>query len=110
MAVIERTGLPEPVIRKKTVPVPALGADVVCTGLLLSDLLRLGTRGTGDRDYKHVCETLAVAVLAADGLPLWTARQWEMWGGTHTADVMMLYGEINQLCGVAEQGEAAKND
>lgn len=110
MAVLSRGAVPEPVLRKQTVDVPALGGEVVLTALMLGQLLALGRKGAGDEDFQHICATLAIGVLADDGKPLWTAAQWEKWGGSHPAEALDLFRQIDALSGSASApAEDAKN-
>lgn len=111
MALLKRGNVTGPTLRKETVPVPSLGGDVVVRGLMLSE--RLGLRekaqaakeaGGGDR---FVAELLACSVVDADGHPLFTAEQWDIWAADHPAEFGALIDKSMELGGL--DGAAAKN-
>lgn len=114
MTVLERGSVPEPVLRKEAVPVESLGGDVVVRGLELTELLMLSGIQRALReplegeteDAAHaragaqiVAKTLHVAVLMADGKPLWSEAQWNVHGAKHLHEAMGLYNKVNQLSG-----------
>lgn len=106
MAAIKRAQLPPPSFPKKMVAVEALGGEVVVWGLGLADKLRFAT-WDGPR-FAQMCEALAVAVRDADGVPLWTAEQWDAWGSKHVTEALRLFGVIEELSGLTE-AQAEKN-
>ena len=120
MAVIKRGEVPAPTLAKQTVDMPTLGGDVVVRGLLLTERLALvaGMAHTPADDdatpasrtalYAVMPTLLAQAVVDADGLPLWTADEWQVFGSAHEAKAIELFNTAWRLSGFA-QAEQAKN-
>lgn len=123
MAILDRNQVKSPVLRKQTVNVPALGAEVVVRGLLLSEVLekqhvndvakvprdgeteeRARSRAGG-----HIVSfTLARTVTLADGEPLWTEAEWDVFGAEHPGDVLELFRVAESLNG-RNKKDIAKN-
>jgi hypothetical protein len=104
MALIKRDSLTPPTRRSEAVPVPALGGDVLVRRLSLVELNE--TRGEVG-GIAFVARLLAVAVVDADGLPLWDAEQWALWGRDHDGDFSSLSEAVLRLNG--GDAESAKN-
>lgn len=114
MALIQRDQVQPPVLRKQTVPVPGLGGDVIVQGLLLSeimesrhvnDMAKVPLEGESEDHARAraggrlVAFTLAKTVVLADGKPLFTEDQWEVFGAEHPGDVLELYNVASSLNG-----------
>ena len=99
---LSRDQITAPVLRKEAVPVASLGGEVIVRGLLLSERLGLlsGTDEEGGARYAHVCQVLAVAVLAVDSLPVFTRDQWEEFGASHMSDAIDLFVHVQRLSGL----------
>jgi hypothetical protein len=123
MALLERDQVKSPVLRKQTVPVPALGGDVIVRGLLLSELLekkhvnasaKLPQEGETEERARAraggqvVAFTLARAVTLGDDKPLYTEAEWEVFGAAHPGEVLDLFSVSESLNG-RNKKEVAKN-
>jgi hypothetical protein len=118
MALLQRADVRAPVLPKETVPVPALGGDVVVRGLLLSQRLALHAYnarqsqpqpGETDADARAragaqlVAHTLAQCVCAADDQPLYTTAEWEAFGSAHPAAALDLFYLARRLNGMDDE-------
>lgn len=123
MTLLSRDQVKEPTLPKETVACPALGGDVVVVGLMLSQRIAMvGLRNALGRPQpgeppemaasrvggRLLAETLARCVHLADGTPVYTAEQWEVWGSQNTLAAMDLFTVCERLNGMAE-GAIAKN-
>lgn len=110
MAAIKRSAIKPPVLPREAVKVAALGGEVIVRGLLLRERLSLlGTlrdKAEGAVDFAHVCEVLATCVLADDNKPIYTAADWEAFGGMHMGEALELFAKCQALSGL--DGEAVK--
>jgi hypothetical protein len=77
------------------VTVPGLG-DVEVRGLRLSAIMPLMQGGLVGGDTRLV----AAAVVADDGLPLWTPEEWDVWAGAHIAAWTELGRVVARVCGL----------
>ncbi len=121
MALLKRTEVKTPTLRKETVTVAALGGDVVVRGLLLSELIELRQlvqaqktpavgetpeQAAGRAGAKACAVTLAKTVCLADGEPLYSVHEWEVFGAQHPGEAIDLFGVSQRLSGqVAEAVE-----
>lgn len=125
MPVIHRAHVAEPTLAKQTVEVEALGGEVVVRGLLLVERLAVTSRlvalrqkapkpteppaeQAGPYDPQHDINTvipmlLAIAVVDAEGEPLWTESQWQAFGGRHQAQALALFNVAWDLAGLNEK-------
>lgn len=123
MALIERSQVKSPVLRKQTVTVPALGGDVIVRGLLLSELMqkrqvndtaKVPQEGESEDRARSraggqvVSFTLARTVTLADGQPLYSEAEWDVFGADHPGDVLDLFKVAESLNGL-NQKEVEKN-
>jgi len=125
MAVVQRGSVAEPTLPKQTVEVEALGGEVVVRGLLLVERLamnnKLATMRAATRDRAAgapydpeqdlniaIPMLLALCVLDADGVPLWSEQQWQVFGGQHQNQALALFNVAWDLSGLNE-GAQAKN-
>jgi hypothetical protein len=133
MAIIKREDVAAPAdLKRETVPVPALGGDVVITELSLEDRLEFdkhlreastveATPGASPPSarakpktekvsrrsvYVHVPQLLAMTVLADDDAPLFTIEQWRAFGARNKSVAIQLFNVSMALSGL---GDAAKN-
>lgn len=114
MAVLKRGDIAPPVTPKETMEVPALGGEVVVRGLLLSErmavqkqIVSLRRAEADDTGTVHAIlpVMLALCVLDADGLPLWTQDQWQAFGGTHADQAVTLFNSAWRLSGFDAEAE-----
>lgn len=117
MAVIKRSAIAAPTLPKETVAVAPLGGDVVVRGLLLTErmavqrqLVELRKKELTDTGAVHAIlpVMLALCVLDAEGLPLFTQDQWQAFGATHTDTAVELFNTAWRLSGFA-QADDTKN-
>lgn len=119
MAVIKRANVEAPTLPKETVDVAALDGEVVVRGLLLTERLAVEARIVALRSAPHVDGAapdvnailpvvLAICVLDADDLPLWTEQQWQVFGIKHQGQALALFNVAWRLSGFA-QAQDAKN-
>ncbi len=120
---LERNQIKPPVLQKQSVQVDALGGEVVVRGLLLSERLELSAlnghvsqpkAGEGDDQARArggavmVAHTLARTVLLADGLPAYTAQEWDEFGATHPDAVLELF-KVSRRMGGQDLEDVEKN-
>lgn len=119
MAVVKKAGIASPVLPKQSVEVEVLGGEVVVRGLLLVELLGVQNRiaqlhqaTAGGDDAASVSEivpdVLAMCVLDADGVSLFTREQWQVFGGQHEASALNLFNVAWGLSGM-DRAATAKN-
>ena len=115
MTVIKRGEVPAPVLPKETVEVEALGGEVVVRGMLLTERLAVQKRITSLRkaeanglDDVHAIlpVMLALCVLDADGLPVFTQDQWQTFGAEHAGQAVALFNTAWRLSGFDTEAEA----
>jgi hypothetical protein len=114
MTLLERNAVQEPVLRKETVPVASLGGDVVVRGRLLSESLQLSALqsalreplpGESEDDARAragsvmVAKTLHLGVVLADGEPMWSEQQWNVFGAANLVEAMTLFSTVQRLSG-----------
>jgi hypothetical protein len=110
---IDRASIKPPVLPKEAVPVASLGGEVIVRGLKLSERLALfadlNRDGAGPAEaFVHVPAVLATTVLASDGLPVFTAEEWETHGIAHADEVFALFQVAQRLSGM--DPEASKKN
>lgn len=129
MAVVKRSSVAAPMLPKQTVEVEAIGGDVVVRGLLMTEYMtvvqRMGglvqaakarsaadsaaSAALGSADLAAVMPALlAIAVLDADGQPLWNEAEWQIFGGKHPLQAVALFNVAWTLAGL-NADENAKN-
>lgn len=123
MTVLDRNQVKAPVLRRKTVPVPSLGGDVIVRGLRLSELMEKRTVNDeakvpldGESEKKAraragrqvVLFTLSRTVTLADGQPLYTEAEWDTFGADHPSEVLDLFNVAEELNGLKKEA-VAKN-
>lgn len=119
MAVVSRSSVAAPTLPKETVEVAALDGEVIVRGLLLTERLAVEARIVALRqaqladsaapDVNAILPVvLAICVLDADELPLWTEHQWQVFGVKHQGQALALFNVAWRLSGFA-QAQDAKN-
>lgn len=117
MAVIKKAGTASPVLPKQSVEVEVLGGEVVVRGLLLVELLGIQNRiaqlhqaNSGGDHAASVSEivpdVLALCVLDADGVSLFSREEWQVFGGQHQASALNLFNIAWRLSGMDRAGTA----
>lgn len=110
MALIRKENVQGPVLREEIVPVLGLGGDVLVRGLLLSQRLELSLRTSGMVTFAQMPELLAVCVLDADEKPVFTAKEWEIFGASNFGSVMVLWDKAMELSGMASKTKTTAED
>lgn len=107
MALLKKSEIATPVLPRETVDVPELGGEVVVQGMLLRDRIGLffDAEKTG---HGQLCKVLAVTVVDADGVQVYTQDEWEAFGAKHAAAVIRLFDVSRRLSGFDAE-VAAKN-
>ncbi len=106
---LKKSEIKPPVLRKEAVPVASLGGEVVVRALKLSERLHMfSAAGDDGRHYTHIADLLAVAVVDADGLPIWTADEWDTWASAHVEESVALFEVAKKLSGLDAEA-VAKN-
>ena len=93
--VIKKSDAKPPVLARETVPAPGVGGDVVVQAMMMSDRLQIATADLPQ--YAHIAEVLARSVVDADGERIWTAKEWEVFGGTNQEEVWKLFDVAKRL-------------
>lgn len=117
MTVVTKAGIASPVLPKQSVEVEPLGGEVVVRGLLLVELLGVQQRiatlhqaaGGGDHAAsvsEIVPDVLALCVLDADGVSLFSRAEWQIFGGQHQAAALNLFNVAWRLSGMDRAGTA----
>ena len=95
---IKREQLPAAKLPEEVVEVASLGGSVIVRGLRMSEAL--AAADTMARGPEGICELLARAVVLEDGAPLYTADEWDSFGGQHREDCLELLGVAMRLSGL----------
>lgn len=111
MAVVNRSSVAAPTLPKETVEVAALDGEVIVRGLLLTERLEIQNRIVSLRQAAAevnaiLPSVLALCVLAADELPLWTEQEWQVFGVKHQGQALALFNVAWRLSGFAEAQDA----
>jgi hypothetical protein len=100
MSVLSRKDIARPVLPQETVPVPALNGDVIVRGLVLSDRLEFALNGHDQ--YKMIAEVLARCVRDAEGEPIFSVDEWQIFGVRNQEAVLTLFTVAQRLSGVGD--------
>jgi hypothetical protein len=100
MGVLNKSDIKAPVLPKETVEVPELNGSVVVHGLLLKD--RLAFFFNKEAGYGHLAKLLALTVMDAKGLPIFSEEEWEVWGAKkeNFAATMKLFDVARRMSGL----------
>lgn len=104
---LKRDQIAPPALPMEAVEVPELGGEVIVRGLLLRDRLALVDRDSGDA-YDRIARMLAGTVVDADQKPIWSAAQWEEFGGAHPARALELFERARRLSGLDDAAAKKK--
>lgn len=125
MALLTRTQIAAPALRKEAVEVPALGGAVIVRGLLLSERMELSALAADLREpqpgesaalvaqrvgRQMVMFTLARTVVLDDDAPVYTAAEWDRFGADHPDAVLNLYRKAREISGYNDAPAAAGAD
>jgi len=108
MAVLLKDNIPAPTLPKEVVAVPELGGEVIVRGLLLRDRIGLSMGIDDGVPYARASKILAVTVVDANGVPIYTDAQWEEFGAQHYERTLDLIAVASRLIG-ADREDAKKN-
>lgn len=101
MTVLSKQDIPRPALPKETVDVPELGGEVVVQALLLRDQLDLSTKQL--KTFGHFSHMLALTVVDANGDPIFSMEEWEVWGASHLDVALKLFGAVKRLSGMGDE-------
>jgi hypothetical protein len=120
---LTREQMQRPALRTETVPMPALGGDVIVRELLLDEKLlntsqqhadRVPLEGEGEEAAKAragvsmVSRVLAWCVVQPDGAPLMSRAEWREFGGAHLQETLDAFNVALRLSGF-DLAEVEKN-
>ena len=116
MAALKRASVAAPVLPKEAVAVASLGGDLIVRGLLLTERLSVQSKitalqqdaGSAGGVHALLPMLLALCVLDADGVPLWTQDQWQAFGAQQQNEAIALFNAAWRLSGF-NQAEEEKN-
>ncbi len=121
MPVISRETIAPVVLPQEEVPAPAIGGDVLVQGMDLPRLQRFAAarrralepkpgESEAEAQERAGSELLPMAlemcVLAADGLPVYSAAQWASFAARHAEEAMALFGAVMRLSGQDDEKKA----
>lgn len=98
MALVKRSDVPRLVLPAEAVTVGAFGGDVEVRGLPLWQWLEVRQQHA-KTPARAASEMLAVAVVDADGKPIYSAAEWDAFSTKHRADYVLLLGTVQRLSG-----------
>jgi hypothetical protein len=102
---LKRDNLAAPERRTEACPVaapPFGGGEVAVRQLTLTEWQACEQASAAARDLRLFPHLLAAAVVDADGLPVWTAEQWDLWAVQHTAAFGTLLEAVLRVNGRAD--------
>lgn len=103
---LKRSEIPRPVLPAEAVDVPEIGGEVIVRGLMLSQRLDLGVKYKG-AGMRQMSAMLALCVVDADGVAVFTEDEWEAFGAGNFDAVLRLSGVAQRLSGFGKD-EAGK--
>ena len=104
---LKKSDIPRPLPPAEAVPVEALGGEVIVRGLLLSERLEIAVSTSGSR-FKQIPKLLALTVVDADQLPIFSETEWEAFGARHFDAALSLFKVAQRLSGL-DGDDAEKN-
>lgn len=96
---LKKSEIKRPTLPKRAVPVDVLGGEVVVRGLMLKERLALFA-GEAESKFAQISGLLAACVLDADGVPIFTADEWESFGAQHMEQSLVLFEVVRELSGL----------
>lgn len=108
MATLKKSEIARPVLKKQAVAIAELGGEVVVRGLMLSERLALFAGMAEGKAYAHMAQLLALCVQDCDGVPVFTADEWDIWAADHAAAAVNLFDVARRVSGLDAE-IAAKN-
>ena len=97
---LKKSEIKAPVLPKEAVQVDELGGEVIVRGLLLRERLAIFSNSVNGDKFAHVGELLEATVLDADGLQVYTAREWDEFGTRNFGAAMNLFQVARRLSGI----------
>lgn len=106
---LKRDNIAAPTRRQEVfrIAAPPFSGDVAVRQLLLGEWIAAEEAAQGATNARLFPHLLAVAVVDADALPIWTAEQWDLWAVEHVAEFTRLLDTVLKVNGRAA-GEAKK--
>jgi hypothetical protein len=106
MTVLKRSDIPRPSLPKETVKVKSLGGEVVARAMELGHRVEFSLQS--DMAWpERLSPVLARCIVDADGEPIFSAEEWEAWGGKHAREALELWAVVRKLSGI---GDEEKNE
>src|SRR4026208_925770 len=99
MTVLSKQDIPRPSRPKETVAVPDLGGDVVVQALLLKEQFELSSAPDAGV-FGRITKMLSTSVVDAEGKPIFSVEEWEVWGATHIDATLLLLDTVKRLSGI----------
>jgi hypothetical protein len=97
---LRKSEIKAPVLPKEAVQVNELGGEVIVRGLLLRERLAIFNGADTGVNFAHIGQLLAATVVDADGLPIYTADEWDQFGNRHFSAALSLFQVARRLSGI----------
>lgn len=104
---LKKSDIPRPLPPAEAVHVDELGGEVIVRGLLLSERLEIAA-GRGESRFDGVPKLLALTVVDADQVPIFSVQEWEAFGARHFEAAWKLFTVSQRISGMGG-GDAEKN-
>jgi hypothetical protein len=105
MTVLKRSDIPRPSLPKETVEVKSLGGEVVAQAMDLEHRIEFSLM---DGAWPgRLAPALARCIVDADGNPIFSADEWQAWGGKNAREALELWAVVRKLSGI---GDEEKNE
>jgi len=105
---IKRDQVASFMVPKQTVEVPEFGGEVVVRCMPMAARAQMIVGSKNQQPMQHIVQTLAVCVIDAAGEPIFSAEEWDAFGGAHFNRACELYLLAQKLSG-ADHEENQKN-
>lgn len=102
---ISRDSVKPPVLPERAFACPALGGEVILRGPMASVRIALMRKAQGGASTLETIapQVLAASVLDAEKQPLFSAEEWDTWGGLHYDAFIELFNAAYALWGGGEE-------
>lgn len=104
---LHRANVTRPQRKTEAVTVASLGGEVIVRGLTLSERLAIQSTEVST-DFVGFARLLALAVVDADLVPIFTVEEWDLFASEDTPAVAQLVAVARRLSGL-DEAETAKN-
>lgn len=102
---LNRANIAAPMRRSRSIAIaapPFNGGEVAARSLSMGEWIACEEAAAGARSARLFPHLLAAAIVDVDGLPVWTAEDWDVWAAQNTAafgDVLQAALEVNGRAG-----------